>query len=211
MLLVSGHIKSNDISNHFKYKIPLINYEKGIDFEVEINEPSLDENAMPIKESNIIIIDAINKKYETDFSYKDILTPVKIKQVYSVFQIENMIKIVNDKDFEYQILEAMKAYKANLYLACASTLGVAMETLCKILLIKKGNVRSDAIKNTQLGDLSLQLKKKGIISNKDKERIMLGAKFRNLSSHTNPGPTEKLDCDVLISTVEFLVNAHFAK
>jgi hypothetical protein len=50
-----------------------------IDFEVELNVPSIYDTDMPISESTKLIIDAINKKYKSNFSYESFINPLQVK------------------------------------------------------------------------------------------------------------------------------------
>lgn len=50
-----------------------------LDFEIQLNVPSIYENDMPISESTKLIVDEINRKYKTNYTYSSFINPLEIK------------------------------------------------------------------------------------------------------------------------------------
>ncbi|EUJ46195.1 hypothetical protein [Listeria fleischmannii] len=206
---VFGHIKDAPHVVHNKFEIPNINYEKGIDFEVILEYDSIDQDAMPISESQSIVINAVNRKYKTDFSFRSYFPTLKIRKFFSLDSIDDLLSQIDDEDFTYQLKEATQAYDHNLFLAAAATYSVALETLCLLILEKETHTDINQLDSTELGYISNLLKKQSVISKKDKERIMATSKIRNFSSHSNIGINTQNDCDLLVATIEYLINKFF--
>ena len=127
---------------------------------------------------------------------------------YSLLDLDPIIKKVNDEDFEYQLDQAIAAYDNSLYMASCATLGVCLETVCKLILTNNGKKIKDS-DPTMLDKLSDRLKSEGLIKYKDKSRIDVCYKVRNLSSHTSPGKVTQNDCHFLINTIQSLVEEYF--
>lgn len=123
---------------------------------------------------------------------------------YSQLDLAPLIKKVNDEDFEYQLNEAIAAYDNSLYMASCATLGVCIETVCKIILRENGKKLKDS-DATMLDKLSERLKSEGLINYKDKSRIDVSYKVRNMASHTSSGKVIQNDCHFLINVIDQLV------
>ncbi|MCS1383593.1 hypothetical protein NXZ75_15390 [Lysinibacillus sphaericus] len=59
------------------------------------------------------------------------------RERFALFNLEQYVPMVKDEHFEYEIAEAIKAYRSELYLAATAVTGVAMENLLSIIIIKK--------------------------------------------------------------------------
>ncbi|MCY8199838.1 hypothetical protein MOC25_09015 [Bacillus subtilis] len=127
---------------------------------------------------------------------------------YSLLDLKAIIDAVNDEDFSYQMDQAIAAYENSLYLASCATLGVCLETLCKLLLQKKGEKVKDS-DATMLDKLGQRLREKKIINYKLNSRIDVCYKVRNLSSHTSPGKVLQGDCHFIIATINEIVDTYF--
>lgn len=127
---------------------------------------------------------------------------------YSLLDLTPILEKINDEDFSYQMDQAIAAYDNSLYLASCATLGVALETLCKLLLIKEGVKVKDS-DGTMLDKLGERLKEKGIISYKFKHRIDVCYKVRNIASHTSPGKVVQNDCHFILNTIHEIVDIYF--
>jgi hypothetical protein len=127
---------------------------------------------------------------------------------YSLLDLGPLIKKVNDEDFSYQMDQAIAAYDSSLYLASCATLGVCLETLCKLLLIRNGVKVKDS-DPTMLDKLSERLKENQLINYKFKQRIDVCYKVRNISSHTSPGKVVQNDCHFIINTIHEIVDSYF--
>lgn len=130
------------------------------------------------------------------------------KFAYSLLDLKPMLDKVNDEDFSYQLDQAIAAYDNSLYLASCATLGVCLETLCRLLLIKEGEKIKDS-DATMLDRLSERLKAAGIINYKFKNRIDVCYKVRNMASHTSPGKVVQNDCHFILNTMHEIVDIYF--
>ncbi|QUG80553.1 hypothetical protein [Bacillus subtilis] len=54
--------------------------KESLDFEIELDEQDISIDTMPISQSSSLIINAVNRKYETNFPHSSRLNPVRIKQ-----------------------------------------------------------------------------------------------------------------------------------
>ncbi|WP_456270465.1 hypothetical protein M1E15_07010 [Bacillus sp. JZ76] len=54
--------------------------KESLDFEIELDEQDISIDTMPISQSSSLIINAVNRKYETNFPRSSRLNPVRIKQ-----------------------------------------------------------------------------------------------------------------------------------
>lgn len=127
---------------------------------------------------------------------------------FSLLDLEPIIKRVGDGDFEYQLNEAIAAYDNSLYMASCATLGVCLETVCKLIITNSGGKIKDS-DATMLDKLGERLRQDKLINYKDKSRIDVCYKVRNLSSHTSPGKVTQNDCHFLINTIQSLVEQYF--
>lgn len=205
MLKVSGHIKDKTQNFNHKKMIPNGDYLLGIDFEVYLKEDSIDEEIMPIETSNLIIINAINNKYNTDFTNSfSYINPLRIRNVAE--STKELIEKVNDPIFRYQITEAQQIMDERYYFGATCTFGVCLETLL-LLLASKNNVKLDP-KKSEIGPISYKLKKDGVISYSDQQRVLGTAKFRNIGSHSS-GIIQKSDAENIRSTIVMFINKYF--
>lgn len=125
---------------------------------------------------------------------------------FSLMDLKVLLQVVNDEDFSYQLDQAMAAYHQNLYLPCAATLGVCLETLCLKICEKHGlKVKGG---ETQLGKLKERLSSEKIISKRDNGRLEIAYKMRNLASHTSPGETLKEDCHFMLAVMNEIAHQH---
>lgn len=205
MLKVSGHIKDKVQNYNHKKIIPNGNYLLGIDFEVYLNENSIDADVMPTETSNSIIINAINNKYNTDFTNSfSLISPLRTKNVAE--STKELIDKVNDESFKYEMTEAQEIMDEHHFFAATSAFGVCLETLL-LLLANKNNIRLDP-KKSEIGPISYKLGKNDVISYSDQQRILGTAKFRNLGSHSS-GIIQKSDAENIRSTIILLINKYF--
>ena len=127
---------------------------------------------------------------------------------YSLLDLSPILEKVNDEDFAYQLDQAIAAYDNSLYLASCATLGVCLETLCKILLKENGEKIKDS-DGTMLNALAQKLREKNYISYKFASRIDVCYKVRNLASHTSPGKVVQNDCHFILNTIHEIVDVYF--
>lgn len=130
------------------------------------------------------------------------------RYAYSELDLTSIIEKINDKDFSYQLDQAIAAYDNSLYLASCATLGVCLETVCKLLLQNNGVKIKDS-DSTLLSSLSAKLKENHLINYKLKGRIDVCYKVRNLAAHTSPGKIVKSDCHFILNTIAEIVETLF--
>lgn len=130
------------------------------------------------------------------------------KYAYSELDLRPIIDKVNNDDFSYQLDQAIAAYDNSLFLPACATLGVCLETVCKLLLVKEGEKVKDS-DTTLLDQLGLKLRERKIISYKMNSRIDVCYKVRNLASHTSPGKVVKQDCHFILNTISEIVDTYF--
>ncbi|MGP4038320.1 hypothetical protein ACTWP4_00210 [Gracilibacillus sp. D59] len=130
------------------------------------------------------------------------------RYAYSELDLNPIINRINDEDFSYQLDQAIAAYDFSLYLPACATLGVCLETVCKLLLQRNGVKIKDS-DSTMLDGLGERLKANGIINYKLKGRIDVCYKVRNLASHTSPGKIVKSDCHFILNTISEIAEGYF--
>ncbi|MDY7222072.1 hypothetical protein [Halalkalibacterium halodurans] len=118
---------------------------------------------------------------------------------FSLLDLKPLIELVNSEDFTYQLDQAMAAYHQNLFLPCAATLGVVLETLC-IKILEDHDIKLKT-GDTQLSKLKEKLSSEKIITRRDNARLDVAYKMRNLASHSNPGVTLKEDCHFMLNVI----------
>lgn len=127
------------------------------------------------------------------------------KYTYTDLDFTDIIRMVNNEDFEYALNESLAAYEHNLYLAATSTAGTALENLIVTILNEK-EIEFELSSGTELGFLTNQLLKEKIINRKMKQRIMNAASLRNLASHANKGRTIREDARMVYQTIYTLAS-----
>lgn len=154
----------------------------------------LDSQILSLIQDEVSSFQTINK---TPLSYfaKD-----AYKFPFSLLDLKPLIELVNDDDFSYQLDQAMAAYHENLFLPCAATLGVVLETLC-IKILEENKVKKIRSGDTQLGVLKDRLRQEGITSRRDHTRLEVAYKMRNMASHSSPGVALKEDCHFMLNVI----------
>lgn len=122
---------------------------------------------------------------------------------FSIIDLKPLISLVKDDDFTYQLDQAMAAYHENLFLPCAATLGVVLETLC-IKILEDNGVKKIKSGDTQLGKLRERLINDRIITRRDNTRLEVAYKMRNMASHSSPGVALKEDCHFMLNVINTL-------
>ena len=154
-----------------------------------------------VKEDGEQFIDHINK--ENSYYAKD-----AYKYTYSELNFEEIMKVVENNDFEYALNESIAAYDNSLFLAATVTAGVALENLL-VVILEKENITIGENDATELGVLSNKLLKNNIIDKREKNRIMLAAKYRNLASHANKGRVTRNDSKTIYTEIFNLASSYF--
>ncbi len=169
-------------------------FSKSININKAIEAMALEKFAIDAIKNETQEFKQIN---QTELSYfaKD-----AFKFPFSIIDLKPLINLVNDEDFKYQLDQAMAAYHENLFLPCASTLGVVLETLC-IKILEENKVKKVKSGDTQLGVLKDRLHQEGITSRRDHTRLEVAYKMRNMASHTSPGVALKEDCHFMLNVI----------
>lgn len=180
-----------------------MDYVYGIDFNILLDYESINDDVMSATESTMIVLNAINNKYGTDFSAKtSFINPLNISKIST--SVKELTAQVNDDTFEYQLREGYEIFQSQHYLGATSVYGVALERLC-ILICRKSNID---INGTELGPVAHKLIKEGAIDNSTFNRIIGCSKFRNTASHTND-VIYKSDAETIFGTIVAIVSQYF--
>lgn len=124
---------------------------------------------------------------------------------FNHLKLDDMVRVVKDPTFEYQINQGLEAYKRELYLPAAATFAIAIETFLIKLKRLNGLNHKDS-DSTMYNKLIENLKEKGKINYRTKRRIEVAYSMRNIINHTQAGAVAKADCDFLITTLKDIVD-----
>lgn len=229
---VLSYNELSDLNNyrhqyHFFHQkiLPLFGYDKTqiiLDDDVPYREikstNSLFHKEMIGPASSIILKDRIRKSIAEDINNFQNNNQTKLsyfakdayKFPFSILDLKPLVHLVNDEDFTYQLDQAMAAYHQNLFLPCAATLGVVLETLC-IIILKDNGVNKIKSGDTQLGNLKERLVNERIITRRDNTRLEVAYKMRNMASHSSPGVALKEDCHFMLNVINTLAFEYLNK
>lgn len=126
----------------------------------------------------------------------------ELKERFNVFNLEELVNKINCPSLNYELGESISAYKQGLYLAAATTGGIALENILRILIQKK--TRTPLPKDTYIKDSLTILKRNNILSNRLAASVNSLRDIRNSNSHTNEDPVRKTTVDHLYATIEDL-------
>ncbi|KOY81541.1 hypothetical protein I6G82_08585 [Lysinibacillus macroides] len=113
-----------------------------------------------------------------------------------------IIQKVNNPTFEYEFGESVKAYNSGLYLAAASTGGIALENILRLLIQVKAEAKLP--QNTYIKDSLAVLRRENILPNRLAASVDSLKAIRNSNAHTNSDPVKKTTLDHLYSVIEDL-------
>ncbi|MGN7311439.1 hypothetical protein ACTHQ4_10075 [Alkalicoccobacillus gibsonii] len=192
--------KYNEKQSIFEYSS--LKQFKGLAFDFVSNE--FDTNSDFFKsEIPRTVINAIrNETYlfkETGNNQMSYFAKDVYKFPFSILDLDELVKKVNDEDFKYQLDQAMSAYHQNLLLPAAATLGVVLESLC-IIILENNRVKVKS-GDTQLGVLKDKLMNERITTRRDNTRLEVAYKMRNMASHSSPGAALKEDCHFMLNVI----------
>lgn len=183
------------ISNYYEtLNINIDIFAEKLDTAKVIELTSIKNQVLRTIKEEISTYQKINKKPLSYFA-KDVY-----KFPFSILDLKPLVELVNDDDFSYQLDQAMAAYHENLFLPCAATLGVVLESLC-IKILEVNHVRKVKSGDTQLGVLKDRLRQEGITSRRDHTRLEVAYKMRNMASHSSPGIALKEDCHFMLNVI----------
>ncbi|MDV2683790.1 hypothetical protein RYX56_05635 [Alkalihalophilus lindianensis] len=167
------------------------------DFEISVENSMLVHKITELIRNEVRHFKTLNTKPLSYFA-KD-----AHKFPFSILDLKPLMKLVEDEDFNYQLDQAMAAYHSNLFLPCAATLGVVLETLC-LKILEHYEVKKVKTGDTQLGKLRERLVNERITSRRDNTRLEVAYKMRNMASHTSPGIALKEDCHFMLNVINTL-------
>lgn len=134
-------------------------------------------------------------------SYK--YTRIDLEDISIYFESSQLTALFN---------EAIFCYENHCYLASAATLGVALEEICSLILLKNLLEKDKGkIKDKTLFLLNKMLEDEKIIDNRMFDRIRNGAILRNLAAHTSSGYVVQSDCDGIITVIKALFDDYILK
>ncbi len=169
-------------------------FSKSINIESAIHVTALDNYIIGTIKDETQHFKKINQKPLSYFA-KD-----AYKFPFSILDLKPLVELVDDDDFSYQLDQAMAAYHENLFLPCAATLGVVLETLC-IKVLDDNGIKRIKSGDTQLGRLRERLMNEQIITRRDNTRLEVAYKMRNMASHSSPGVALKEDCHFMLNVI----------
>lgn len=208
---IPDHLKNSEI-------IKLTNRKVNSDYLIKIEPDLLD--SLTYKPQNIKYTNS--KAYEdglksADDSYhtytlaqlfKKSVTQYKELSNFIVLNLDLIFSKVKDNEFKYELEESVKAYQAELYLASATTAEISIETLLRIIIVKKlGKYKlpkeSYILKSAQL------LLQTSIIDKRLFNRIESINNLRHGIAHSATGEVEKWDCEQIFGLIKILVDTFF--
>lgn len=127
------------------------------------------------------------------------------KERFNLFGLEEIIHKVGSISFEYELGEAIAAYKNKLYLAAASVSGMALENVLKLAIVK--HLGDDAIpEKMYINNYTVTLLKAGILNDERLGHRLKGfSAIRNWSSHTKTGTAWEKDAEDCFTLIKRLI------
>jgi len=173
------------------------------------------------RHSNFLIPDIFTSigKSQADYDYQNFqkLSTERMKnksheQVspFNHLNLEDMKRVVNDETFSYQIDQGLECYKHELYLPAAATFAIAIESF--LIKLKKANkIKHKDSDSTMYDKLLESLKQHDAINYRNKVRIEIAYKMRNIVNHTQAGSVARNDCDFLLNTLKDVIDENQEK
>lgn len=127
--------------------------------------------------------------------------------IFNILKIDDMIKAVNDENFEYQMKEAVEVFKNNHYLPAAATFCVALETLL-IIFKQRSGIKHKASDSSIIKDLVDDLSTRKKINYRENKRLDISYHLRNTINHSNIGMVAREDCLFIINTMRTFIDDH---
>lgn len=125
-------------------------------------------------------------------------SPVK----FELFDVEKLIKRVNNEQFSSELKEAIKCYELNLYIASGSTASICLETILNI----QCDLNGIAVDPRFIPNMANALKKNKVINEMLHTRLMSSNHLRRAYSHSKTGTRKQSDVENMLVTIEELVN-----
>lgn len=129
---------------------------------------------------------------------------------FNHLNLDDMKRVVNDETFSYQIDQGLECYKHELYLPAAATFAIAIESF--LIKLKKANkIKHKDSDSTMYDKLLESLKQHSAINYRNKVRIEIAYKMRNIVNHTQAGSVARNDCDFLLNTLKDVIDENQEK
>lgn len=126
---------------------------------------------------------------------------------FSLFDLERYVLRVDDKHFEYEIAEAISAYRQGLYLASTAVAGVALENIL-MLILKKNNLHSK-VKGSYIKDFLKVLVDDTLLEDRKRREIMNFNNLRNGAAHSNSGKVMAQHAEEGLAIIKFLIQLFY--
>lgn len=155
--------------------------------------------------------------YEADRDYNSIQLSNSLEKLsksyndlsnFNVLNLDTIFVNVNDDEFKYELEESAKAYNAELYLAAATTAEISIETLLRIIIIKKMG-KFKLPKESYILTSAKLLSKNSIIDQRLFNRIESINNLRHGIAHSSTGEAEKWDCEQIFGLIKILVETFY--
>lgn len=127
---------------------------------------------------------------------------------FAVLDLDFIFSKVNDAEFKYELEESAKAYNAELYLASASTAEIAIETLLRIIIVKKMG-KYKLPNETYILTSAKTLFNNRIIDERLFNRIKSINNLRHGIAHSATGEADKWDCEQILGLIKILIDTFF--
>lgn len=127
---------------------------------------------------------------------------------FNLFSIEEIIPLVNDEHFDYEMSEAISCYKYGLYLASANVIGVALENILRKAIIEHLN-EGKLPRQLYAKDYMSVLVREGLMTDRRRANILKYNGIRNGSAHTKSGEVLAKDAEEGFDIIKYLANKYF--
>ncbi|RKD20997.1 hypothetical protein BEP19_15045 [Ammoniphilus oxalaticus] len=116
---------------------------------------------------------------------------------------DEVLERVQDPSFQYEFGESAKAYNAGLYLAAASTAGIALENILRLIITKVFG-RDKLPSKSYIIDSLLVLDRKKVLPGRLRNEVWAQNGIRNSNAHTNEDPVKKETVETLYRLINEL-------
>ena len=149
-------------------------------------------------------IEKADEHYQTYLFTKALENALNPNTELTVVDTDDILQRVQNHAFQYEFGESAKAYNAGLYLAAASTAGIALENILRLIIVRR--MKDNTLpRNSFIRDSVLKLDKENILPGRLRSRVWEKSGIRNSHSHTNEDPVRKETVESLFLIIEDLV------
>ncbi|WP_312039856.1 hypothetical protein [Macrococcoides bohemicum] len=173
------------------------------DYDIQLNKNYYLKQGRKNADSDYVLFEYLSKEKMNHKSH-DKVSP------FNHLNLEDMMRVVNDDTFTYQIEQGLVAYKLELYLPAAATFAVAIESFL-VKLKRVNGIKHKDSDITMYDKLLESLKQEKKITYRAMKRIEVAYSMRNIINHTQAGAVAKADCDFFLTTLKDLVDENQEK